>query len=123
MQRTVVVSPRRGRSVLKLSLGISLLAVVTVVAAVFIVGAPEADAAVCSWPGGASWTTGSWTGCGGSYPGANPGDTAQFTFGTTVTVNAAIPNSVIVNETGFGVILNIPSATSLTLEPSSTLSS
>src|SRR5437870_11602944 len=96
MSEVALESPRQGRSVLKLSLGISLLAVATIVAAVFLVGAPEADAANCTWSGGSSWTSmSSWSGCGGSYPGANAGDTAIFGFGGLINVDGLIANPVI----------------------------
>src|SRR5437870_8365028 len=118
-------SPRQGRSVLKLSLGISLLAVATIIAVVFVAGAPEADAASCTWTvgGGGNWTTPTnWQqpGCGGTYPGAGSGDSASFSFppSTPVIVDSPITNSVVLNLTSFGGdVVNIPSAGALTIEP------
>src|SRR5436190_3682627 len=121
MQGTSVVSSRRSRSVLKVSLGISFLAVVTILGAVFVVGAPEADAATCTWSGGAgNWSqTALWTGCGAFYPGQNPGDSASFAGNPTVDVN--VPNGVIITMNSG--TLAIPTGGHLQIESSSTIGS
>jgi uncharacterized repeat protein (TIGR01451 family) len=128
MLGSALVSNRQDRSVLKLSLGISIVAIVLIVGAIFVVGAPEADAAICTWTagGGGNWTAvASWQqpGCGGTYPGANVGDTATFTFGVPVTVDAVIPNSVTLTALTSPVNLAIPTGSALTLQPSSTITS
>ena len=120
---------RPRRSVLSLSLGITFLAVVTILAAIFVVGAPEAEANSCTLTGGPilppGWSNfNNWSTCGGTYPGANAGDTAIV--GQTITVDVVVPNGVILQITGFGANVNIPGApgtNSLQLEPSSTLGS
>src|SRR6266852_8193710 len=93
------VAPEARRSVLKLSLGVSLLVVVTIMAAVFVIGAPMADAAVCTLTGGVglSWNTpGNWS-CG-HVPGSIgfTGDTASICI-SSVNVDTNLQNGVILS--------------------------
>jgi uncharacterized repeat protein (TIGR01451 family) len=121
------VVPEARRSVLKLSLGVSLLAVVTILAAVFVVGAPMADAAVCSLTAGVglSWNApGNWS-CG-HVPGSTgfTGDTAQICT-SSVNVDTNLPNGVILSLfcTGATVNIPLPSTNSLQIEASSLVGS
>src|SRR2546428_7562540 len=125
MSEVALESPRQGRSVLKLSLGISILAVATIVAAVFLVGAPEADAASCTWSGGSgNWTTspGIWN-CSPAqnYPGqfAAQTDTATFLSSPLVSFTAALPGTVVLSITGGAPIINADSGGTLTLASAS----
>src|SRR5438874_505572 len=96
------------RSSLKLSLGISIASFAAVIVAVLLSGA-SADAATCtltstSVPTNWSDTT-KWSGCGGGYPGQSAaGDIAVVSPSFfTLTVDVAIPNSVGVQLSGFGI--------------------
>src|SRR5207249_369846 len=62
-----------------------------------------------------------WSGCGGGYPGQSAaGDIAVVSPSFfTLTVDVAVPNSVGVQLSGFGITVAIPAAKSLTLEASS----
>ena len=121
------VAPEARRSVLKLSLGVSLLAVVTILAAVFVVGAPQADAAVCSLTGGVglSWNQPTNWSCG-HVPGSTgfTGDTAQICT-SSVNVDTNLPNGVILSLfcTGATVNIPLPSTNSLQIEASSLVGS
>src|SRR5437867_8120800 len=123
-------SPRQGRSVLKLSLGVSLLAVATIIAVVFVVGAPEAEAgSVCTATSGPpppyNWSDASkWTCFPGpsTYPGQNAGDTAQMCV-HTFNVDVNVANGVILQMNCASGVVNIPAASALTIEPSSLLGS
>src|SRR5256885_13642760 len=135
MERSALVSPRQSRSVLKLSLAISFSAVVALVAAIFVVGAPEADAAVYTLTGGCvapcNWsTTTNWSSvpsAPGTYPGQVVGDTASVCgVATTLFVDVSVPQSVILNFGCTTATLSIPGTPAtnhLTIEPSSTMGS
>ena len=94
---------RPARSVIKLSLGVSLAAIAIVIGAIFIVGAPAADAAVytltglcgnCNWSDTTKWSGGP----AGTFPGQAAGDTANICASTaTLTVDVAVPQPVVLN--------------------------
>jgi uncharacterized repeat protein (TIGR01451 family) len=113
--------PRKGRT-FALSLGASFAALAVVVVAILAVGAPTADATVYTMSGGSSafnWTDVTrWSPSG--VPGA--GDTAVVNVGTTITVDTNV-NGVILSMVSFGTNINIPSGSTLKLEPSSSLNS
>src|SRR5256885_6865995 len=113
------------RRVFAVSLGVSFLVVAILVVAIFTSGAATADAATCTQTNGGpyTWTdTTKWSGCAGSYPGANPGDTAVLNSGSTITVDNVIANGVIIQSSVFATVA-IPSGSKLTIEPSSTITS
>src|SRR5216683_470886 len=121
------VVPEARRSVLKLSLGVSFLAVVTILAAMFVIGAPMADAAVCTLTGGVglSWNTPTNWSCG-HVPGSTgfTGDTASICT-SSVNVDTNLPNGVILSLPCAGATVNIPSPStnSLQVEASSLVGS
>jgi len=118
---------QRSRRIVGISLGATLITVIVLFAAMAF--APDANAAnTCTLTSTApttNWTdTTKWSGCGGSYPGASAGDTASVGLsGFNMNINGVIPNGVIVNLTGSGVNVNIPSGSALQLEVSSTATS
>src|SRR5438105_1656250 len=126
----VVLQPnRQGRSVLKLSLGISVLALATIIGAVFVIGAPEADAANCTMTAGANLTWSSpliWSTCNGGYPGQTTTDTAQIGCLSSVNVDVNVPQSVVLTMACTGSTVAIPGTpalNSLQIQPSSTMGS
>ena len=119
---------QRSRRIVGISLGATLITVIVLFAAMAF--APDAANAAntCTLTSTApttNWTdTTKWSGCGGSYPGASAGDTASVGLsGFNMNINGIIPNGVIVNLTGSGVSVNIPSGSALQLEVSSTATS
>ncbi len=120
-------SSRPKRSILKLSLGVTLAAVATMLAVVFLIGAPRADAAICTLTGGPilapGWSNAAnWSTCAGGYPGQTVGgDTASTS--QSITVDVSVPNGVILQMNGFGSTVDIPAASRLQIEASSTLGS
>ena len=119
-------------SILKLSLGCSLFIVAVMLGAIFLVGAPEADAAVYTLTGSCgncNWgTSGNWSGGpAGTFPGQVTGDTANICVtGATLTVDVVVPQGVILNMNCTGGTVNIPgtpAANSLKLETSSSMGS
>lgn len=121
-------TPERPRSILKISFSISLAVVAAIVTAVFVAGAPTADAAVytltgscvgCNWNAPANWTPNT------AFPGQGPGDTAVIGCSSSVNVNANIANGVILNFACISSTVNIPAPATnfLQIEPSSTMGS
>ncbi|MDQ6800978.1 MAG: hypothetical protein M3041_09095 [Acidobacteriota bacterium] len=118
-------------SILKLSLGCSLFVVGVMLGAIFLVGAPEADAAVytlsgsctpaatstCVWNNPAIWSPNT-----GGYPGSAAGDTAALNSGLGVTVTTVVPNGVILSYNFSGNMVHV-AAGSLQIEASSTFGS
>ncbi len=116
-----VVQPRR--SVLKLSLTITLAALGISLLAIFVAGAPTADAAVCSLTAGAglSWNQATNWSCG-HVPGSIVGDTAQICT-SSVNVDTILPNGVILDMFCTTASVNIPSTGRLQIEASSLIGS
>src|SRR5205823_5309276 len=119
MQGTALVSNRQDRSVLKLSLGVSLAIFVVMIVVVLLSGA-TADAATCALSSTApvtNWSdTTKWTACGGGYPGQTTSDTATVgLIGFTLNVDVAVPNPVSLQIAGAGVPVTI-NIGSLTLD-------
>src|SRR6266542_2728814 len=123
--------PRQGRSVLKLSLGITTAVIVCLLGAIFFVGTPAYSATAytltglcgnCNWSDPTKWSPNT-----GSYPGQAVGDSASICVsGATLTVDVNVPNGVILNMNCAGGTLNIPGApatNSLQLEASSLIGS
>src|SRR5437016_4187115 len=117
----VVLQPyRQNRSVLRVSLGISLAMFVVVVAGLVLWGGSAEAQSVCALssttgPNPQPWSTAPWV-CvpAQAYPGIGVGDTANITFtAPTLSVDIAVPNSVNLQETAFGVNLTIPAGSSL----------
>lgn len=119
----------RTRGIFAVSVGASMVAIAIAIVAIFLIGGTgSAEAATCSLTSTApstNWTdTTKWSGCGGSYPGANAGDTASIGLGSfTLNVDAAIANGVTLQISGFGVNVAIPAGSTLQIEQSSTISS
>src|SRR5438445_8611088 len=118
MSQADTMQPKR--SILALSLGISLSAFAAIVAAILFSGA-SADAgtwAINSSVGTFGWTSSAtpWvctaTPCSGAYPGAGAGDGVNQTFCcNTFNVDAVVPNPVVLSLNAAGTILNIPGGT------------
>src|SRR5712691_10208722 len=117
------------RSVLKLSLGLTLAVVGSMLTAIFLTGAPAYAGAVytltglcgnCNWGDSTKWSGGPF----GTYPGQVTGDTANVCATTaTLTVNVVVPQGVILNLGCTGTTVDIPGTNSLQLEASSTMGS
>ena len=127
MTAMTTVIPPRMRRIFAVSLGASFAVLFIFAAVVFLAGAPAAEAATCTMTasGSVNWTTPiNWSGCGGTYPGANAGDTASVPVpGCALTVDIAIPNGVILQMTSGGSSVSIPSGNSLRIEASSSSTS
>jgi fibronectin-binding autotransporter adhesin len=121
------VIPPRLRRVFAVSLG-ATFAVFAVLAVFLIVGASNAEAATCTLTTtqpAMNWTdTTKWATCGGSYPGANAGDTAVIGFSSSnLTVDTVISNGVILQIPAGNITVNIPAGNALKIEPSSSSTS
>jgi uncharacterized repeat protein (TIGR01451 family) len=117
-----------GRSILKLSLGCTLVVIAVLLAVVFLCGVPSVEAATCTLTTTApitSWKApANWTGCGGNYPGQATLDTAVVIPGSyTLNVDIAVPNGVAVQIGGGAVALTINTGNSIQLESSSSMGS
>lgn len=115
-------------SILKLSLGCTLFVVAVMLGVIFLVGAPAADAAVCTFTAGPptppGWTNAvNWSSCGGTYPGANAGDTAQIGCLSTASVSAVVPNGVVLSMACTSSTVNVTTGGALQLEASSQMGS
>jgi hypothetical protein len=108
------------------SLGAALGAIV--LAAVIIATPAPAEASTCSLTtttGAANWSdTTKWTGCGGTYPGASAGDTADVSTSlVNVNVDVVIANGVNLQLNAAKVNVAIPSGSALQIEASSSSTS
>ena len=115
MTLSTTVLPPRMRRIFAVFLGAAL-------GAVFV--ATPAAASTCTLTGAlptTNWTdVTKWTGCGGSYPGANAGDTAIVNLsGFTLNIDAIIANGVILQIGGSSVNVTIPSGSALLINVSS----
>src|SRR2546430_380942 len=89
-------------SIFKWSLGLTFVVVGAFLAAILFIGAPPADAAVCTWSAGVTtptnWTNpANWTCVGApvsTFAGQNPGDSAQVSTNQVIQVTSLIPNAV-----------------------------
>src|SRR5438128_4162448 len=126
MSQADTMQPKR--SILALSLGISLSAFAAIVAAILFSGA-SADAgtwALTVSGGTYNWTSSTtpWactaTPCSGAYPGAGAGDGVnQTNCCNTLQVNSVIPNSIVLSINAAGTTLDIQSGGQLTIAATS----
>ncbi|HKR63539.1 MAG TPA: hypothetical protein VJZ00_07385 [Thermoanaerobaculia bacterium] len=127
MTSTRVDVSSRLRRILLIAVSLAFAALFAAGAAVFVLG-PSAQASTCTLTTTLPVTPWSdptkWTGCAGTYPGANSGDTAIVGLSSfNLNVDAIIPNGVILQMTGTGINVTIPSGNGLRIEASSSSNS
>lgn len=102
--------------------------VVSLGCALIVAFGPAAHASTCTLTTPApttNWTDPTkWSGCGGTYPGAAAGDTANVGFSSfNLNIDTVIPNGVVLNLSAGSINVDIPAGSALQIEASSSSTS